>query len=109
MASSERTADPLPSVPFYARLGWKLGMPRLHSDVDLAAAVEKRLPATVIRSLVEGGLSDAEVYGLVVPRRTLAHRVAKREPLTRDGSDTAVRAVRAPALAGRACGAPERA
>jgi putative toxin-antitoxin system antitoxin component (TIGR02293 family) len=109
MASSERTADPLPSVPFYARLGWKLGMPRLHSDVDLAAAVEKRLPATVIRSLVEGGLSDAEVYGLVVPRRTLAHRVAKREPLSRDESDKAVRVARVAALAEQAFGEPQRA
>jgi hypothetical protein len=45
-----------------------------HSTLfNLASLIEKRLPPTVIQSLVRGGLSDAEVYHLIVPRRTLAH------------------------------------
>jgi putative toxin-antitoxin system antitoxin component (TIGR02293 family) len=44
--------------------------------------------------LIEGGLSDAEAYRLILPRRTYTHRVAKNEPLTRDESDRAVRIAR---------------
>ena len=64
------------SMSLYARLGGKLGVARISSDRDLASLVEKRLPASVIKSLVRAGLSDAEVYRLIIPRRTLAHRAA---------------------------------
>jgi len=74
----------------YSRLSGKLGVPRIRSDRDLASLVEKRLPATAIKSLVRGGLADAEVYQLIVPRRTLAHRMAKHQPLSKDESDRAV-------------------
>lgn len=83
----------------YTRLGGKLGVPRIRSDRDLAALVEKRLPLAVIKSLVREGLSDAEVYRLIVPRRTLAHRVANRQPLSQEESDKAVRVARVTAMA----------
>ena len=67
----------------YALMGGKLGASRIRSDEDLASLVEKRLPAAAIKSLVRGGLSDAEVYQLIVPRRTLAHRIAKHPALQR--------------------------
>jgi putative toxin-antitoxin system antitoxin component (TIGR02293 family) len=109
MAELNQAVDSGPSGGFYSRLGGKLGVSRIRSDKDLALLVEKRLPATAIKSLVRGGLSDAEVYQLIVPRRTLAHRMAKHQPLSKDESDRAVRVARVTALAEQAFGEPERA
>ena len=75
-------------------MGGKLGVSKIRSGEDLASLVEMRLPATVVKALVRGGLSDAEVYQLIVPRRTLAHRIAKHQPLSKDESDKAVRVAR---------------
>jgi putative toxin-antitoxin system antitoxin component (TIGR02293 family) len=88
-----------PGVGLLPRLAGKLGVSRIRSDRDLAALVEKRLPASAVKSLVRGGLSDAEVYRLIVPRRTLAHRIAKHQPLSREESDKAVRVGRITAMA----------
>jgi putative toxin-antitoxin system antitoxin component (TIGR02293 family) len=67
------------------------------------------LPASAIKSLVRGGLTDAEVYQLVVPRRTLAHRVAKHQALSQDESDKAVRVARIAAMAEQVFGEADRA
>jgi len=75
----------------------------------MASMVEKRLPVTTIKSLVRGGLSDAEVYQLIVPRRTLAHRIARHQPLSKGESDKAVRVARISAMAEHVFGEPERA
>ena len=88
-------------------LGGKLGDLRIRSDRDLATLVSKRLPATTIQSLVRGGLTNAEAYDLIIPRRTLAHRIAKNEPLSTDESDKAVRVARIAAMAEQTFGEPE--
>jgi putative toxin-antitoxin system antitoxin component (TIGR02293 family) len=93
----------------FALLGGKLGVRRIRSDHQLAALVERRLPAGVIRSLVRAGLSDAEAYRLILPRRTLAHRIARRQPLSKEESDKAVRVARITSLAEHTFGEPERA
>lgn len=93
----------------YALLGGKLGIPRIRSDRDLVALVEKRLPANAIKALVRGGLKDAEVYELIVPRRTLTHRIANNQPLSKEESDKAVRVARVTAMAEQVFGEPERA
>ena len=93
---------PMPPGAFYALMGGKLGVSRIRSDEDLASLVEKRLPAAAIKSLVRGGLSNAEVYQLIVPRRTLAHRIANHQPLSREESDKAVRVARITTMAERA-------
>ena len=98
-----------PSANLYARLRGKLGIARIRSDRDLASLVEKQLPATVIKWLVRGGLSDAEVYRLILPRRTLAHRLASRQPLSREESDKAVRIARITSMAEQVFGNSERA
>jgi putative toxin-antitoxin system antitoxin component (TIGR02293 family) len=90
-------------------VGRKLGVPRIRSDRDLAELVVRGLPATAIKSLVRGGLSDAEAYRLIVPRRTLAHRVAKHQPLSKDESDKAVRVARITAMGEQVFGESERA
>ncbi len=90
-------------------VGRKLGVSRIRSDRDLAELVVRGLPATAIKSLVRGGLSDAEAYRLIVPRRTLAHRVAKHQPLSKDESDKAVRVARITAMGEQVFGESERA
>jgi putative toxin-antitoxin system antitoxin component (TIGR02293 family) len=94
---------------FYSLLGGKLGVAKIQSGEDLAELVEKRLPAAAIQALIRGGLSDTEVYHLNVPRRTLAHRIARHQPLSKDESDKAVRVARITAMAERVFGEPERA
>ena len=82
-------------------MGRKLGVSKIRSDKDFALLVEKRLAATAIQSLVRGGLFSAEVYQLIVPRRTLAHRIARHQPLSREESDRAVRVARISTMAER--------
>ncbi len=109
MAQTSRIVERHPDAGLFTRLGGKLGVSRIRSDRDLAALVEKRLPATATKSLVRGGLSDAEVYQLIVPRRTLAHRLAKNQPLSQEESDKAVRVARITSMAEQVFGQPERA
>lgn len=113
MAELNQTAEPGPERAqpgaFYSLMAGKLGVTKIRSGEDLALLVEKRLPATAIKALVRGGLSDAEVYQLIVPRRTLAHRIAKHQPLSTDESDKAVRVARITAMAEQVFGEPERA
>ena len=109
MAELNEAAAPAPPAGFYARLREKLGVSRIRTGDELASLVEKRLPVTTIKSLVRGGLSDAEVYQLIVPRRTLAHRIARHQPLSKQESDKAVRVARITAMAEQVFGEPERA
>ena len=102
MPELNKAAAPMPSGAFYSLMGGKLGVSGIRSGEDLALLVEKQLPAAAVQSLVRGGLSNAEVYQLIVPRRTLAHRIAKRQPLSREESDKAVRVARIAAMAERA-------
>jgi len=71
--------------------------------------VEKRLAPATVAALLRGGFSDAEVYSLIVPRRTLAHRIAKHQSLSREESDKAVRVARITAMAEQVFGEPGRA
>jgi len=113
MAVLNQAAEPgpqgTPPGSLYSLMGGKLGVSEIRSGEDLASLVEKRLPATAVKALVRGGLSDAEVYQLIVPRRTLAHRIAKHQPLSKDESDKAVRVARVTATAEQVFGEPERA
>lgn len=84
---------------FYHRMGRKLGTQALSSDSDLARLVEERLPLTTVEALSSSGLTDEEIYTYILPRRTLVHRKSKREPLTHEESDRAVRIARISSLA----------
>jgi putative toxin-antitoxin system antitoxin component (TIGR02293 family) len=81
----------------------------LKSDQDLVDAVETRLATDSIQGLRRAGLTDDEIYSLVVPRRTLTHRRVRREPLSREESDKAVRIARVVALGEQVFGASDRA
>ncbi len=83
----------------YRRVETKLGVNPLRSDRDLERLVEQRLPLTSVESLSQHGMTDEEIYRLIVPRRTLVHRKTRREPLTHEESDRAVRIARIASLA----------
>jgi putative toxin-antitoxin system antitoxin component (TIGR02293 family) len=85
-----------------------LGIHRLRSDHDLVRLVEERLAPGAIEGLRRSGLTDDEIYSLVVPRRTLTHRRARRQALSREESDRAVRLARIAALAEQVFGDGER-
>lgn len=106
--SAEARAEPeRPGV--WKRVQEMLGVARVRSDQDLVRLVEARLPIHVIEDLRRSGLNDDEIHALVLPRRTLTHRRARREALTREESDRAVRIARTAALAERVFGERERA
>lgn len=63
-----------------------------------------RAAPEVVRSLAAGGFSDAEIFALVVPKRTLARRQARQERLTVEETDKAVRLARVADLARRVFG-----
>lgn len=85
-----------------------LGVQRVRTDQDLMRLVEERLSPRAIDALRQSGLTDKEVYSLVVPRRTLTHRRARREALSRDESDRVVRVARVVALCEEVFGERER-
>lgn len=88
---------------FYAAIGQLLGLAGgVHSEVDLAQRVERGIPARSVEQLrTHLALNDEEVYRLIAPRRTLARRLASKEPLTPQESDHAVRVARVTVLARR--------
>ena len=94
---------------FLKRIQEMLGAHRLKSDQDLVKLVEGRPSTQAIDGLRRSGLSDDEVYSLVLPRRTLTHRRARGEALSRDESDRAVRVARIAALGEEVFGDRERA
>jgi putative toxin-antitoxin system antitoxin component (TIGR02293 family) len=86
-----------------------LGVRGLRSDQDLVRLVEERLATGAVEGLLRSGLTDDEIYSLIVPRRTLTHRRARREALSREESDRAVRLARIAALGEHVFGDSDRA
>ena len=109
--SRAAVADPsLSPVPdLLKRVQEMLGVRRLQSDQDLVRLVEERLAVGVVEGLRHSGLTDDEIHSLIVPRRTLTHRRARREALSREESDRAVRIARIAALGEQVFGEKARA
>ena len=59
------------------------------ADLPLSPAL--RLLPDELSELARHGYSEAEIFALVVPKRTLARRRARKEPLTVEESDKALR------------------
>jgi putative toxin-antitoxin system antitoxin component (TIGR02293 family) len=89
------------------------GRPVLGSEVrsqaDLALAVRRRLPLSALKGLSLAGISEQEIEKFVIPQRTRRHRADKKQPLTVDESDRAVRMVRIQTLAEETFGDKEKA
>jgi len=81
----------------------------VHSQADLALAVRNRLPLAALKGLVQAGISEEEIERFVIPQRTRRHRAEKRQPLTVDESDRAVRLLRIQTLAEQTFGNTDKA
>jgi putative toxin-antitoxin system antitoxin component (TIGR02293 family) len=99
MSPATKPATKRGPAQFFRRIESKLGVNPLHSDKDLARVVEQRLSLSSIDSLTQHGMTIQEIYALVAPRRTLAHRKSRRELLTQEESDRLVRVARIASLA----------
>jgi putative toxin-antitoxin system antitoxin component (TIGR02293 family) len=98
----------MPVVNLLKRLEEMLAVERLDDERDLARLVEERLPTKAVDALRRAGLTDEEIYALVLPRRTLSHRLARRERLSVDESDRIVRILRITAFGEDVFGDPGR-
>lgn len=85
----------------FARLGGKrlLGV-EVRSEADFVKVLEQGVPIGALAELArQEALSPEDVDRLIIPRRTLAHRKAKDQPLNRAESERAVRVASVTALA----------
>lgn len=83
----------------YRRIESKLGLKGIRNDVDIAWMVQRRLPVDVIEVLMLHGMSEKEIYRLIVSRRSLAAHRERLEPLTCEESDRVMRITRLTSLA----------
>jgi putative toxin-antitoxin system antitoxin component (TIGR02293 family) len=80
----------------------------VRSQADLALMVRNRLPLAALRGLHQAG-SEQEIEKFVIPQRTRRHRADKKQPLTVDESDRAVRLLRIQSVAEATFGDKEKA
>lgn len=71
----------------------------VRSQAELALAVRKRLPLAVLQGLAKAGFSNQEIEQFVIRQRTRRHRAEKKQPLTVEESDRAVRLLRVQTIA----------
>jgi len=77
-----------------------LGLKAVHSEVDLIEKLERGLTIATVHSLrVRANLTDAEIYQLIAPRRTLNRREVSGQLLSSEEADKAVRVARVTARA----------
>jgi putative toxin-antitoxin system antitoxin component (TIGR02293 family) len=81
----------------------------VRSQADLALAVRRRLPLVALKGLAEAGLTEQEIDRFVIPQRTRRHRADKKQPLTIEESDRAVRLMRIQTVAEVTFGSKEKA
>jgi len=81
----------------------------IRSQADLALVIRNRLPLQALRGLTRSGITEQEIEKFVIPQRTRRHRDAKKQPLTIDESDRAVRLLRIQTLAEETFGDYEKA
>jgi putative toxin-antitoxin system antitoxin component (TIGR02293 family) len=110
MASTGSGSVPSRAVLTARKLGGKriLGV-AVHSEADLIPLIERGLPLASLSALTKDALSAEEVDRLIVPRRTLSHRKAKNQPLSRAESERAVRVASITSLAEETFGDKDRA
>lgn len=81
----------------------------VRSQADLALAVRMRLPLVALKGLAQAGLTEQEIERFVIPQRTRRHRADKKQPLTIEESDRAVRLLRIQTVAEDTFGNKEKA
>ncbi len=93
------TAQPVVERVFRKLGGRQVLGVEVASEADLARVVSRRIPLKALASIRRVGFSDREIEQFIIPARTQRHRKTKREPLTVEESDRAVRMTRVQALA----------
>jgi len=84
--------------------------PRCEDELGLERRAREGFPIDVLQVLQDKAvLTQEDVFDWIIPRRTLSHRVKKREPLSRDESNRVSRIARLFALAADTFGSDERA
>lgn len=81
----------------------------VRSQADLALAVRRRLPLVALKGLAQAGLTEQEIERFVIPQRTRRHRADKKQPLTVEESDRAVRLLRIQTVAEDTFGSKDKA
>ena len=82
---------------------------KVRSQADLAQAVRRRLPLVALKGLAAAGLTEQEIERFVIPQRTRRHRTERKQPLTIEESDRAVRLLRVQTVAEDTFGSTEKA
>lgn len=82
---------------------------RAFSDQQVVQAIENQLPLETLNRLKRHGLSSDEIYALIINPRTLKHRRSRKQPLSKEESERAVRVSRILATAVAALGEEETA
>lgn len=72
---------------------------QVRTQAELALVVRERLPLAALEGLAEAGMSEGEIERFVIPSRTRRRRAEKRQPLTVEESDRAVRLARIQTIA----------
>ena len=67
---------------------------RAESEQKMVDLVEGGLPTKVVNHLIERGLTRKEVFDVIIPLRTWKHRKSRRQTLSKEESERAVRAAR---------------
>jgi putative toxin-antitoxin system antitoxin component (TIGR02293 family) len=71
--------------------GEKLVGVDVRSEADFIAVLDRGIPLGALSELTKESLSAEEVERLIIPRRTLSHRKARNQPLSRAESERALR------------------
>lgn len=72
--------------------GW-LGT-RAESEQKIVRLAEHGLPTNVVNHLLTRGLTRSEVFETIIPLRTWKHRKSRRQALSKEESEKAIRAAR---------------
>ena len=64
------------------------------SEYDVVSLVEDGLPLHALEQMIRNGLAKDEIYRIVIPARTLKHRRSRRQHLSKEESDRAIRTAR---------------
>jgi putative toxin-antitoxin system antitoxin component (TIGR02293 family) len=108
-ASGEKAAASLDK--WFKRFGYTEGGPdTLGGELRVAMQVQQGFPIRAVEDVIDAGMIEPRMmYEIVVPRRTLAHRKQKDQPLTPEQSDRLARILRVYSRAEEALGSLDKA
>jgi putative toxin-antitoxin system antitoxin component (TIGR02293 family) len=93
----------------HAQIGEWLGVQPPATETEILQIVKGKLAPAVIKRLISLGLERGEIDAIIISQRTLQLRLSRREKLTVQDSDRALRAVRVLSLAQSLYGSRQRA